>query len=67
MQKNPEKYEMIAHSWKLNVAGKQVCNTCGLVALNNDFTRWAMNKGCMNHLHPDFKNAYRRYTKQFDW
>ena len=62
----PVKYEMIEHEWQLKVCGKQVCSGCGLVALNNDFTRWAISKGCMNHLHPDFKNAYRRYTKLFD-
>lgn len=63
MAKAIEKYTMISHSWKRLVAGKQVCNTCGLVALNNEFTRWAIDKGCDNHLHPEYERVKNRFTK----
>lgn len=29
-----------------------VCKFCGLVYLRNDFTRWAIKKGCRNSAHP---------------
>lgn len=58
-----ESYQMKAHMWKKVIAGKQVCQSCGLVALNNDFTRWSIEKGCYSDLHPEYKSARKRYTK----
>ncbi len=28
------------------------CQHCGLVYFRNDFTKWAIRKGCMNYWHP---------------
>ena len=47
------------------LGGKQVCKSCGLVALNNDFTRWSIDKGCYSDLHPEYKNARKRFTKMW--
>lgn len=36
-----------------------VCKKCGLVYLKNDFTQWAIRKGCLNEYHPEYKRAMR--------
>ena len=50
-----ERYKMKDHNFKLTICGKRYCSGCGLVALRNTFTQWAVNKGCLHDLHPDFK------------
>lgn len=60
-----ESYKMQGHSFSKVVGGKQVCKSCGLVALNNDFTRWSIDKGCYSDLHPEYKNARKRFTKMW--
>jgi hypothetical protein len=32
-----------------------VCDHCGLVYLNNNFTRWAIKNGCNNRDHPNYE------------
>lgn len=32
-----------------------MCKHCGLVYLRNEFTNWAIKKGCLNHYHPGRK------------
>lgn len=54
-QQQQEKYKMVPHSFQRIVGGKQVCSKCGLIALNNKFSVWALEKGCYNDLHPDYK------------
>lgn len=36
-----------------------VCCYCGLVYLNNEFTRWSVKKGCNSREHPGYE-AQRR-------
>lgn len=48
-------YKMEPHSPKGLIVGKAYCVKCGLVYLNNDFTRWAIRVGCNNEEHPDYK------------
>ena len=31
------------------------CKHCGLLYLNNKFTKWAIKKGCLNNYHKDYK------------
>lgn len=53
MKKEP--YKMVGHSFVLNSRiGKSVCKTCGLVALRNQFTDWAVRMGCMSEDHPNY-------------
>lgn len=59
-----EAYKYKAHSFKGRVGNKPYCIHCGLVALNNDFSRWAVDKGCLNELHPSYKNQ-RKKTNPF--
>lgn len=49
--------------WVPNKSYKTRCAKCGLVSLNNDFTRWAISKGCNNEDHPGYKNARIKYTQ----
>lgn len=50
-----EKYEMYAHNPAATISGKKYCVHCGLVYLNNEFTRWAIQKGCDNKNHPQYQ------------
>lgn len=47
--------------------GKQYCMYCGLVNSNTDFTSWAVQKGCLNELHPSYRSTRLKFTKQFDF
>lgn len=57
-------YKLEGHSindWR--VGGKLVCRTCGLVALNNDLSRYAVQLGCNYASHPTWKQTVRRLTE----
>ena len=41
-----------------------VCKRCGLIYLKNDFTNWALKKGCNADDHPEYENARMRFTGQ---
>ena len=58
-----EKYKFKAHSFTKRIVGKQYCSSCGLLSLNNDFTRWAVKMGCNNSLHPNHKRELKRAGK----
>lgn len=58
------KYELIGHSFTGKVGGFLYCEHCGLIALQNDFTRWAIKVGCLSHLHPSYNNQ-RSKTNPF--
>lgn len=63
-----EVYEYKAHSFiHSKGAGKQYCVYCGLVNANNKFTDWAVQKGCLNELHPQFKSTRAKFTNRFDF
>lgn len=54
-------YKYVPHGpWHiLKGTGKQYCHKCGLIGLNNNFTRWSVDKGCFSELHPQFKSKKR--------
>lgn len=51
-----ESYKYEDHSFSRSISGKQYCTKCGLIALNNTFSRWSVQKGCLSHLHPSYKS-----------
>ncbi len=59
--KEPYKYK--AHSFNRSVVGKQYCSRCGLIALNNPFTKWAVRMGCNNADHSQFKSQLKKARK----
>lgn len=60
-----EAYKMEPHGpWiPLKGTGKHYCLGCGLIDLNNDFTSWAIKKGCNNKEHPQYSSMRKKYTK----
>ena len=54
-----EKYSYEPHSFTQKSVGKDVCSKCGLMALNNPFSKWAVKMGCKNDLHPAYKSKRR--------
>jgi hypothetical protein len=62
MKKEP--YKMVGHSFDFNKRiGKQVCKSCGLVNLRNNFTEWSIRMGCMSSDHPSYESARQKMTK----
>lgn len=61
-----EVYQLKGHSFNRIVGSKQYCSSCSLIALNNPFTQWAIDKGCYYELHPEYKSVKRRNTKMFE-
>jgi len=59
-----EKYKYEPHNFSRTVGGKSYCVKCGLVALNNQFSQWSADKGCMSNLHPSYKSQ-RSKTNPF--
>jgi hypothetical protein len=57
-----EKYKMQPHNFKGRIIGYAYCQACGLIKLRNDFTQWAIAKGCKNSDHPDYAAARARFT-----
>lgn len=51
-----ESYKMISHSFNKRIVRKQYCSKCGLLSLNNEFSRWAVKMGCNNIDHPAYKS-----------
>lgn len=57
-------YSFEGHSYRLmKGVGKNICIHCGLVILNNDITRWCVDKGCNYAYHPSYKSALFKLTK----
>lgn len=57
-------YKYVGHHFvPLKGVGKNYCTNCGLMALNNDITRWCIDKGCFHDVHSGYKAAIRRFTK----
>jgi hypothetical protein len=58
-------FKLRAHRWVFSKGlGKRVCKECGLVWLNNAFTRWAIRLGCDNAAHPDYQNQRDKAGKR---
>lgn len=55
-------YNLKPHTFKHTITGKQYCHSCGLVRLNNKFSQWAIDKGCLNEYHPDYQKM-RKTTR----
>lgn len=64
MAKEPYKLEQHRFHLDCKIAGKQYCIDCGLIRLNNDFTRWALDKGCNYKDHQDLERK-RKLTNTF--
>lgn len=39
-----------------------MCRKCGLVYLNNRFTKWCRTVGCDNEYHPDYEKMRKKLT-----
>lgn len=59
-----EQYKHEPHSFKedCRITGKPYCSKCGLIALNNPFTRWSIEKGCLSELHPSYEAQRKKAT-----
>lgn len=67
MSTKKEDYSMETHRFVFNkLIGKQYCVKCGLVLLNNGFSKWASEKGCLNELHTSYSSTRKKFTKMFD-
>lgn len=57
-----ERYKMEPHNYSSGrkAGGKPVCSRCGLVALNNEFSRWSVGVGCLSELHPQYSRQRKR-------
>ena len=58
-----EVYKMVGHSFSKIVGGKQICSNCGLMALNNPFTVWCIDKGCYSDLHPNYRQVRKTLSQ----
>lgn len=66
MKKDKVEYVHEPHKFVHSKAiGKQYCIKCGLVNTNNEFTRWAVDKGCSNEEHPSYKSVRTKFTNKF--
>ena len=69
MQDNNQKVIYEKHPHRLTgrrvIAGKVVCETCGLVKLNNRLTDEAVKLGCDYKYHPSWKSLVKNCTKFF--
>lgn len=55
------KYKNVGHQFALmKGVGKQVCKSCGLIALRNRAADWCIDKGCWYDVHPQYKSAMRK-------
>lgn len=60
-----EVYEDIPHSFGGKIGGKSFCVKCGLFDFKNEFSKWAIDKGCLNALHSQYQNK-RKLTNPFN-
>lgn len=52
------------HTFDRTIANIAYCSKCGLVYLNNDFTRWCIKRGCNYSDDPIYAQARIRYTRR---
>lgn len=57
------KYEYEPHHFikRKNLSWQQ-CVKCGLIGLNNPFTRWSVDKGCNSYYHPSYRTNRMKFT-----
>lgn len=59
-----EKFKFEGHVWYADKnCGKQVCASCGLIALNNEATDWCIRRGCNYKDDPAYESAMVRLTE----
>lgn len=64
--KQTELFKLEPHHFKsVKRMNWQICVHCGLVALKNDFTEWAMKQGCNYRDHTQYQNKRMNYTQLF--
>lgn len=64
-QKDEYTYE--GHKWNGKVGGKIYCTDCGLVNLNNNLSRWCVDKGCNFRDHPQLEKVVKKFTGWHIW
>lgn len=61
-------YNYESHQFVFNKKiGKTYCVKCGLILLNNDFSKWASEKGCHNEYHSSYKSIKTKFTNKFNF
>ena len=58
-----EPYKHEPHTFVHRAGGKMFCHVCGLIALNNAFSDWAVKMGCMHKDHPSYQSKRYQFTK----
>lgn len=54
-------YQLIQHTFiKRKYMTWLVCSSCGLLNLNNRFTKWCIKKGCLHEEHTDFERMRKQ-------
>jgi hypothetical protein len=57
--------KIVPHSWvKRKAFPWRMCFRCGLVDLRNPLSQWAVQHGCDNDEHPDYRAVVRRFSKE---
>ena len=53
------------HAFNKRIAGipNAVCSKCGMIKLNNDFSRWCIQNGCNADERPDYLFIRKQLTK----
>lgn len=66
MTRGAEEYSYVPHQWGRGfyIAGKPFCPRCGLIALNNEFSAWAVDKGCNHAEHPQFQSKVKKHGRK---
>ena len=61
-----EPFKLVAHNFNFHATGTayKYCVYCGLVAMKNEFSQWAIKQGCMNKDHPSYE-LKRQLTNPF--
>ncbi|MCI0558693.1 MAG: hypothetical protein MN733_09370 [Nitrososphaera sp.] len=57
-----EAYKFEPHNMKGKISSWTYCNRCGLIALRNFFSDWAIRMGCNNEDHPLFAIKRKQFT-----
>lgn len=62
-----EPYTLEPHNFKTwKKIAWPICVKCGLIALKNPLTEWAMKQGCNHKDHPSYESQRMKQTKLFD-
>lgn len=67
MAKERDPYKMEAHNFTMAVGrtAYRGCWNCGLIAMKNEFSQWAIRMGCNHKDHPSYESK-RGLTNPFE-